>query len=80
MNYVYGGLLALKYYHLYTTRRDWFVPHYVALLKNGFDAPPAELLKRFLEIDPSGTTLLDDGVTLLGTRLEELETSRSLQR
>jgi oligoendopeptidase F len=80
VNYVYGGLLALKYYHLYTTRRDWFVPHYVALLKNGFDAPPAELLKRFLEIDPSGTTLLDDGVTLLGTRLEELETSRSLQR
>jgi len=26
VNYVYGGLLALKYYELYTTRHDWFVP------------------------------------------------------
>jgi len=73
VNYVYGGLLALKYYHLYTTRRDWFVPRYVALLKNGFDAPPAELLKRFLEIDLSGPGLLEDGLTTLDTRLKELE-------
>jgi oligoendopeptidase F len=72
VNYVYGGLLALKYYHLYTTRHDWFVPRYVALLKNGFDAPPADLLKRFLEIDLSGPGLLEDGLTVLNTRLREL--------
>lgn len=75
VNYVYGGLLALKYYHLYTTRRDWFVPRYVALLKNGFDAPPAELLKKFLEIDLSGPGLLDDGLTVLNSRLNQLETN-----
>ncbi len=75
VNYVYGGLLALKYYHLYTTRRDWFVPRYVALLKNGFDAPPAELLKRFLEIDLSGPSLLDDDLEVLNSRLDQLETS-----
>ena len=40
VNYVYGGLLALRYYDLYTTRRDWFVPRYIALLKNGFNQPP----------------------------------------
>ncbi len=54
VNYVYGGLLALKYYDLYTTKREWFVPRYMALLKNGFNHPPAELLKQFLEIDLSG--------------------------
>ena len=38
VNYVYGGLLALKYYDLYTARPEWFVPRYMALLKNGFNA------------------------------------------
>jgi oligoendopeptidase F len=76
VNYVYGGLLALKYYHLYTTRHDWFVPRYIALLKNGFDAPPDELLKRFLEIDPSGSGLLEDGLKVLDTKLDKLEKAR----
>ena len=74
VNYVYGGLLALKYYHLYTTRKEWFVPRYVALLKNGFDAPPAELLKRFLDIDLSGAGLLEDGLAVLNSRLDQMET------
>jgi hypothetical protein len=42
VNYMYGGLLALKYYQLYSTRRAWFVPCYIQLLKNGFNQPPAE--------------------------------------
>jgi oligoendopeptidase F len=73
VNYVYGGLLALKYYHLYETRREWFVPRYVALLKNGFDAPPDEMLKRFLEIDLSSAGLLDDGLVEVNSRLQQLE-------
>ena len=77
VNYVYGGLLALKYYHLYTTRRDWFVPRYMAMLRNGFDAPPAELLKRFLEIDLSGAGLLEDDLAILNSRLNDLEASHA---
>jgi oligoendopeptidase F len=73
VNYVYGGLLALKYYQLYSTRHDWFVPRYVAMLKNGFDAPPAELLNRFLGIDMSGPELLQDDLALLKSRLDLLE-------
>jgi oligoendopeptidase F len=73
VNYVYGGLLALKYYDLYTTKRDWFVPRYVALLKNGFNEPPAELLQRFLGIDLSGPALLKDDLELLSRRLDQLE-------
>jgi len=73
VNYVYGGLLALKYYDLYTTRREWFVPRYVALLKNGFNQPPADLLNRFLGIDLSGPALLNDDLELLSRQLDQLE-------
>ena len=73
VNYVYGGLLALKYYQLYSSDREKFVPRYLALLKNGFDAPPAELLKRFLDVDLSGPSLLRDDSLLLDQRLKQLE-------
>ncbi len=73
VNYVYGGLLALKYYELYSTRREWFVPRYLALLKNGFNQPPAELLNLFLGIDLSGPGLLNDDLELLNRRLDQLE-------
>lgn len=79
VNYAYGGLLALKYYDLYTTRREWFVPRYLALLKNGFNQPPAELLRQFLDIDFSGTALLNDDLALLNRRLAQLEANPSGQ-
>ncbi|MGA8500953.1 MAG: M3 family metallopeptidase, partial [Candidatus Sulfotelmatobacter sp.] len=75
VNYMYGGLLALKYYQLYSTRREWFVPRYVQLLKNGFNQPPAELLKQFLGIDLSGQALLSDDLELLNRRLDQMEAS-----
>jgi oligoendopeptidase F len=77
VNYVYGGLLALKYYDLYMKRREWFVPRYIALLKNGFNQPPAELLQQFLNIDLSGPTLLHDDLELLSRRLDQLEAKPS---
>ncbi|MGC2188395.1 MAG: M3 family metallopeptidase [Candidatus Sulfotelmatobacter sp.] len=73
VNYMYGGLLALKYYQLYSTRREWFVPRYIQLLKNGFSQPPAELLNQFLGIDLSGQALLNDDLDLLNQRLDQLE-------
>jgi oligoendopeptidase F len=75
VNYMYGGLLALKYYQLYSTRREWFVPRYIQLLKNGFNQPPAELLNQFLGLDLSGPALLNDDLDLLNRRLEQLEAS-----
>ena len=73
VNYVYGGLLALKYYQLYSRDREAFVSRYVALLKNGFDAPPAALLKKFLDIDLFDSSLLTDDLNLLDRRLKQLE-------
>ncbi|MGB9233432.1 MAG: M3 family metallopeptidase [Terriglobales bacterium] len=76
VNYVYGGLLALKYYQLYSSNGAEFIPRYIALLKNGFDAPPATLLKRFLNIDMFSPSLLTDDLDLLNARLNQLETTR----
>lgn len=73
VNYVYGGLLALKYYQLYTADPGHFVPRYITFLKNGFDAPPAELLKNFLDIDLLSPSLLADDLDLLNRRLSALE-------
>lgn len=77
VNYVYGGLLALKYYCLYSTRREWFEPRYVALLKNGFDKTPSELLSQFLEIDLSASSLLKDDLDLLNRRLDQMEAAEA---
>ena len=77
VNYVYGGLLALKYYQLYTANREQFVPRYTALLKNGFDAPPAVLLRQFLNIDLSSPALVQEDIDLLNRRLDQLEASPS---
>ena len=76
VNYVYGGLLALKYYQLYSANRAEFVLRYMALLRNGFDDAPAALLKKFLNIDLFGPSLLRDDLDLLNRRLNQLETSR----
>jgi len=51
VNYLYGGLLALQYYKQWKAAPQTFAPAYVALLQNGFDDTPANLLKRFLGID-----------------------------
>lgn len=75
VNYVYGGLLALKYFQLYSEKKDWFVPRYIALLKNGFNETPAELLNRFLGIDLSGQGLLQDDLELLGQRFDQMSGS-----
>lgn len=77
VNYVYGGLLALKYFQLYSANREQFVPRYIASLKNGFDAPPAVLLKQFLNIDLLDGSLLSDDLALLNRRLDQLEASAS---
>jgi len=73
INYVYGGLLALKYFQLWEANREEFAPRFLALLENGFDAPPNELLKRFLGIDLADDSLIADDLTLLDKRLAELE-------
>jgi oligoendopeptidase F len=75
VNYVYGVLLALKFYEMYKRDPQNFVPRYIALLKNGFNAPPEVLLKRFLDIDLHDPQLLTDDLKILEEKVNLLERS-----
>ncbi len=75
INYVYGALLALKFYEMYTRDPEYFVPRYIALMKNGFDAPPAVLLKRFLNIDLDHPRLVSDALKIVKEKVDLLEES-----
>ena len=71
-NYVYAAVLALKYYELLEKDPEKFRTGYIALLKNGFDAPPQALLKKFLSIDMEDPTLANKALLLVGARVEQL--------
>lgn len=51
VNYVIAQLLALKYFELYMREPQKFIPRYLALLRNGYNASPETLLKQFLDIN-----------------------------
>jgi oligoendopeptidase F len=74
VNYVYGALLALKFYDLYSRDRAWFVPRYLALMQHGFDETPEVQLKRFLEIDLRDPKLVTGAVQVVESKIKLLET------
>jgi oligoendopeptidase F len=75
INYVYGGLLALKFYEMYERDPQRFVPRYLALMRNGFDAPPAQLLKRFLDVDLRDPRLASDAFAVTESKVNLLAES-----
>ncbi len=72
-NYVYAQLLALKYYEMYKRDPKVFLPKYLDLMRNGFNAPPSALLKKYLAIDLRDAQLVPNAVSVLDVRLNELE-------
>ena len=72
LNYVYAAVLALNYYEMLQNDPERFRNGYIALLKNGFDAPPQDLLKKFLSIDMKDPTLVDKALSLVATRVKQL--------
>jgi oligoendopeptidase F len=50
-----------------------FAPRYVALMKNGFDAPPADLLRRFPGLDLHDPDLLTKALRIVEGRVKLLE-------
>jgi len=75
INYVYGSLLALNFYAMYLKDPAHFIPRYIALMKNGFDAPPEVLLKRSLNLDINDPRLLDTALGVLERKVTLLEQS-----
>ena len=75
INYIYGALLALKFYEMYTRDPEHFVPRYIALMRNGFDAPPEVLLKRSLDIDLHDPRLVANALSIVEEKINLLEKS-----
>ena len=73
INYVYSKLLALRYFDLLRTRREQFTQRYLALLSNGYDAPPDTLLQRFVDTRLDDPMLIDGAVGVLTGWLADLE-------
>jgi oligoendopeptidase F len=75
VNYIYGALLALNFYEMYLGDPERFVPRYIALMRNGFDATPAVLLKRFLNLDLNDPQLIANALRVVEDRINLLEKS-----
>lgn len=58
VNYLFAGLLALRYFQDFKEHPNSFPRHYVALLKSGFTDTPQALEKKFLNIDLANTAAL----------------------
>jgi oligoendopeptidase F len=73
VNYLYARLLALKYYELYERDPKAFAAGYLALQRNGYDAAPDVLLKRFLGIELRGDRFVSDILDILKGKMREME-------
>ena len=73
VNYAYSKLLALRYFGLFRTKPRQFQRRYMALLSNGYDAPPDALLRRFVGNGLGDPELIDNAVSVLDSWLHELE-------
>src|SRR5947208_237174 len=75
INYVYGALLALNFYEMYSRNPERFGPRYLALMRNGFDAPPKILLKRFLDLELDDPSLITNALRVIENKVTLLEKS-----
>lgn len=75
MHNVFASVLALKYYQMYTQNPKDFASRYMALLRNGYNASPDVLLKKFLNIDFRDPELTNDALTFLKDQLRQLESN-----
>lgn len=73
VNYVFANFLALKYYQMYKADPKGFIPKYIALVHNGFDAPPSVLLKKFLGLSLEDPTLVSDAFSVVDGKIKALE-------
>ncbi len=73
INYVYGSLLALKYYEMFIQAPELFGKKFISLLGNGFNATPEVLLSKFLGIDLLDPDLLTGALRILEEKVGLLE-------
>lgn len=73
VNYLYAILVSCKLYQQQHTDPKGFAAKYTALLKNGFDAPADDLLKKFMGFSLDSSSLLKDALGLMRDKTGILE-------
>jgi oligoendopeptidase F len=72
VNYLYAGLFATKTYAMLKSGDLAFRGRYLALLKEGYNAPPATLMRRLFGRDISIDQLVDDDIDVFSAKVAEL--------
>ncbi len=72
VNYLYAGLLATKMFDLVEREPEAFQKRYADLLREGFYAPPEDLLRSVFGRSLSQHELVDDGLNILRRRMDAL--------
>lgn len=72
VNYLYAGLLATKMFDMVERDPAGFQKRYLDLLRNGFYAPPEQLLSKFFGRELSQRELVDDSMNILQQRVQSL--------
>jgi oligoendopeptidase F len=73
LNYPMGAYFALAVYDRLRRDPEHFAPRFVALMKNGFDAPPRDLLRRFLDMDLDDPRTEDGVFKIIEGKVRDLE-------
>jgi len=73
VNYLFGGLLSLKYYEMFKKNPQEFSSKYLALMRNGFNDTSSVLLNKYLNINLNDPQLLSDAMKLLKNKIDELQ-------
>jgi oligoendopeptidase F len=73
VNYLYAILISCKLYQVQHADPKGFAVKYTALLKNGFDAPADDLLKKFTGFSLDSGSLLKDALGLMRDKTAKLE-------
>jgi len=72
VNYLYAGLFATKTYAMLKSGDLAFQGRYLALLKDGYNAPPAALMRRLFGRDVSIDQMVADDFDVFSAKLAEL--------
>jgi oligoendopeptidase F len=70
---LYAILISCKLYQVQHADPKGFAVKYTALLKNGFDAPADDLLKKFTGFSLDSGSLLKDALGLMRDKTAKLE-------
>jgi oligoendopeptidase F len=72
VNYLYAGLLSTKMFDMIQRDPAGFQKRYLDLLRNGYSAPPEQVLSKFFGRELSQSELVDDSMNILQQRMQSL--------